>query len=139
MSRFKLHISHYVIAISGFAHDQPVWSRRRLQVHEGPTIEITIAFPHDPPKRFNVPFPVTRNMLRALVARHGGLLWPKELKLLHERIDEFAKHVAEEHGWYHPYRPFPDGFEDCVAVVWPVTAKARVGTADADVFVRSWF
>lgn len=139
MSRFKLHISHYVIAISGFAHDQPVWSRRRLQVHKGPTVEITIAFPHDPPERFNVPFPVTRAMLRKLCARHDGLLSPVELKLLHERIEEFAKHVAENHGWSRPYRPSPDGFEDCVAVVWPATAEARVDTAEVDEIVRSWF
>jgi len=26
--------------------------------------------------------------------RHGGILWPKQLKLLHDRIDEFAKDVA---------------------------------------------
>ena len=139
MSRFKLHLSHYVIAISGFAHDQPVWSRRQLKVHKGPTVELTIAFPHDPPERFNVPYPVTQGMLRKLVARHGGILWPRELKNLHKRIEEFAQHIADNHSWYKPYRPTPEGFEDCVAVVWPVTARGMVGTAEADEFVRSWF
>ncbi len=139
MSRYKLHISHYVIAISGFARDQPVWSRQQLKLHKGPTIELTIAFPQDPPNRFNIPFPITRSMLRKLVARHGGILWPKELKTLHDRIDEFAKDVADNHGWYRSYRPFPEAFEDCVALAWPVIAESNVGEVQADEFVRSWF
>jgi hypothetical protein len=139
VKRYKLHISHYVIAISGFAHDQPVWSGRQLKAHEGPTIELTIAFPQDPPKQFNIPFPVTRDMLRKLVGRHGGILWPKQLKLLHDRIYEYAKDVADNHGWYRSYRSFPKGFEDCVAVVWSVTAKGSVGAADAEEYVKSWF
>lgn len=139
MSRFKLHLAHYVITISGFAHDQPVWSGRQLKIHKGPTVELTIAFPHDPAKRFNLPFPITRGMLRKLVARHGGILWPKELKYLHERIEEFAGYVADNHSWYRPYRPYSEGFKDCVAVVWPVTAKGSTGAAVADEFVGSWF
>ncbi len=139
MSRYKLQISHYVISISGFAHNQPVWARRQLKTHKGPTVELTIAFPQDPPKRFNIPFPVTRSTLKHLVGRHAGILWPKEFKLLHDRIEEFAKHVADNHGWYTPYRPFPADFEDCVAVVWPVTAEARLGDVQAGEFVRSWF
>lgn len=139
MSRYKLRIGHYVISISGFAQDQPVWFRRQLKVHQGATIELTIAFPQDPPKRFNIPFPVTRSMLRKLVGRHGGILWPDQLKLLHDRIDEFAKDMADNHSWYRSYRPFPDGFEDCVAVVRPVTAKGSVGAVHAEEFVKSWF
>ena len=139
MSRFKLHIAHYVISISGFAHGQPVWSRGQLKVHKGPTVELTIVFPQDPTERFNVPFPVSRDMLRKLVGRHGGILWPDDLKRLHQRIQEFAKHLADNHGWYRPYRPFPEGFEDCVAAVFPVTGKGKVGTAEADEFVRRWF
>lgn len=139
MNSYKLHISHYVIAISGFAWDQPVWSRQQLKVHKGPTIELTIAFPQDPPSRFNIPFPVTRDMLRKLVGRHGGVLWPKQLKLLHDRIDEFASDVFDHHSWYRPYRTFPEGFEDCVAVAWPVTAKGSVGAVDAEEFVTDWF
>lgn len=139
MSRYKLHIDHYVIAISGFARDQPVWSRQQLKVHKGPTIEITIAFPQDPPKRFNIPFPVTRDMLRKLVGRHGGILWPKQLKLLHDRIDEFASDVFDHHSWYRPYRPFPEGFEDCVALAWPVTAKGSIGATDAEEYVKNSF
>lgn len=139
MSRYKLHISHYVIAISGFARDQLVWSRQQLKVHKGPTIEITIAFPQDPPARFNIPFPVTRYMLRKLVARHWGILWPDQLKLLHDRIDEFASDVFDHHSWYRPYRTFPEGFEDCVALAWPVTARGSVGAANAEEYVKSWF
>lgn len=139
MSRYKLHIGHYVISISGFAQNQPVWSRRQLKVHKGPTIELTIAFPQDPSARFNIPFPVTRDMLRKLVSRHGGILWPQQLKFLHDRIDEFAKYVANNHSWYRPYRPFPDGFEDCVALAWPVIAKGSVGATDAEEYVKSWF
>lgn len=139
MNRYKLHISHYVISISGFAHDQQVWSGRQLKVRKGPTIELTIAFPQDLPNRFNIPFPVTREMLRKLVSRHGGILWPKQLKLLHDRIDEFAMDVAANHSWYRPYRPFPEGFEDCVAIAWPVTAKGGVGSVNAEEFVKSWF
>ena len=139
MSRYKLHISHYVISISGFAHDQPVWSGRQLKVHKGPTIELTIAFPLDPPKRFNIPFPVTRYLLRKLVARHWGILWPDQLKLLQDRIDEFAKDVAANHSWYRPYRTFPEGFEDCVVMAKPVTAKGSVGEVYAEEFVKSWF
>lgn len=127
MSRFKLHISHYTISISGFAHNQPVWVGRQLKIHDGPTIEITIAFPHDPVRRFNIPYPVTRNMLRKLMGRHGGILRPKQLQLLHGRIEEFANHIVDNHGWFRPYRTFEDGFEDCVTVVWPVTAKASIG------------
>jgi hypothetical protein len=139
MSRYKLHISHYVIAISGFARDQPVWSRQQLKVHKGPTIELTIAFPQDPPNRFNIPFPVTRDMLRKLVGRHGGVLWPKQLKLLHDRIDEFASDVFDHHSWYRPYRTFPEEFEDCVALARPVTAMGSVGATDAEEYVRNWF
>lgn len=134
-----MHIGHYVIAISGSARDQPVWSRRQLKVHKGPTIELTIAFPQDPPARLNIPFPVTRYRLRKLVARHGGLLAPVQLKLVHDRIDEFAMEIADNHSWYCPYRPFPSGFEDCVAVPRPVTAKGNVGAVDAEEFVKSWF
>ena len=139
MSRFKLHISHYVIAISGFAHDQPVWSRNRLKVHKGPTVELTIAFPQDPPERFNVPFPVTRGMLRKLAARHSVILWPDDLRCLHESLEEFAGYIADNHSWFRPYRPFPDGSEDCVALVWPVTAKGKIGSAEADELGGSWF
>lgn len=138
MSRFKLHISHCIISISGFAHDQPVWSRNRLKVHKGPTVEITIAFPHDPPERFNIPFPVTRGMLRKLAARHDCILWPEELKILHERIEEFSKYVGANHGWYRQYHSFPNGFEDCVAVVYPVTANGLLGAIEADELVPSW-
>ena len=139
MSRYKLHISHYVISISGFAHDQPVWSGRKLKVHKGPTIELTIAFPLDPSARFNIPFPVTRYMLRKLVARHWGILLPDEFKLLHDRINEFAMYVAHNHSWYKPYRTFPEGFEDCVVMAKPVTAKGSVGEVYAEEFVKSWF
>ena len=78
-------------------------------------------------------------MLRGLVARHGGILWPEEIRFLHKRIEEFAKDVADNHGWSKSYRPFADDFEDCVAVAWPLTAKARLGSVEADEFVRSWF
>lgn len=139
MSRYKLHIGHYVISISGFAQNQSVWFRRQLTVHKGPTIELTIAFPLDPSARFNIPYPVTRSMLRKLVGRQWGILLPDELKLLHDRIDEFAKDVADNHSWYRPYRTFPEGYEDCVAVVRPVTAKGSVSAADADEYVKSWF
>jgi hypothetical protein len=139
MSRYKLHIGHYVISISGFAQDQPVWSHQQLKVHKGPTIELTIAFPQDPPARFNIPFPVTPYMLRKLAGRHWGILLPDQLKHLHDRIYEFAQDVAANHSWYRPYRPFPDGFEDCVAVVRPVTAKGNVGVVHAEEFVKSWF
>lgn len=139
MSRYKLHISHYVISISGFAHDQPVWSGRQLKVHKGPTIELTITFPLDPSARFNIPFPVTRYLLRKLVARHWGILLPDQLKLLHGRINEFAKDVVDNHSWYRPYRPFSEGFEDCVAVVRPVTAKGSAGAVEAEEYVKSWF
>ena len=139
MSRYKLHFDHCVIAISGFAPDRPVWSGRQLKVHKGPTIELTIAFPQDPPARFNIPFPVTPYMLRKLAGRHWGILWPDQLKLLHDRIDEFAMDVAANHSWYRPYRTFLEGFEDCVAVVRPVTAKGSVGVVHAEEFVKSWF
>ena len=139
MSRYKLHFDHCVIAISGFAPDQPVWFGRQLKVHEGPTIELTIAFPQDPPKRFNIPLPVTRYMLSKLVGRHGAILLPNQLKLLRHRIDEFVTDVFDHHSWYRPYRPFPEGFEDCVAVVRPVTAKGSVGVVHAEEFVKSWF
>ena len=139
MSRFKLHISHYIIAISGFAHDKPVWKRRQLQIHKGPTIEITIAFPLDPIRRFNVPYPVSRDMLRKLIAREGGILWPKQLKLLHDRIEEFAKYVVDNHGWYRPYRTFVDGFEDRAGEIEPVGAKGEIGDAEADESGKGWF
>jgi hypothetical protein len=139
MNRYKLHIGHYVISISGFARDQPVWSRRQLKVHKGPTIELTIAFPQDPPTQFNIPVPVTRDMLRKLVGHHGGILWPKQLKLLHDRIDEFASDVFDHHSWYRSYRPFPEGFEDCVALAWPVIARGSVGGANAEECVKNWF
>lgn len=139
MNRYKLHIGHYIISISGFAHNQPVWTRRQLKAHNGPTVELTIAFPHDPARRFNIPYPATRDMIRKLVARHGTILMPKQLKVLHDRIEEFARDIVDNHGWYRPYRTFEDGFEDCVAIVWPVTAKASLGKVYADDLVDSWF
>lgn len=139
MSRYKLHFDHCVIAISGFAPDRPVWSGRQLKVHKGPTIELTIAFPLDPPKRFNIPLPVTLYMLSKLVARHGAILLPDQLKLLRDRIDEFITDVFDHHSWYRQYRPFPDGFEDCVVMAKPVTAKGSVSSVEAEEFVKSWF
>ena len=48
MKRYKLHVGHCVISILAAAQNQPVWSRRQLKVHKGPTIELTIAFPQRP-------------------------------------------------------------------------------------------
>jgi hypothetical protein len=64
---------------------------------------------------------------------------PDQLKLLHDRIYEFAKDVADNHSWYRPYRPFPEGFEDCVVMAKPVTAKGSVGVVHAEEYVKSWF
>lgn len=108
MPKLTLYISHYVISITGFAHNQPVWHGQQLKIHDGPTVELTIVMPHDPKRVFNVPFPVSRHRLRGLVAREGGLLRPPQLKLLHESIDAFAQDVANNHGWYQPYRPSPE-------------------------------
>lgn len=96
-------------------------------------------FPQDPPKRFNVPFPVTPDRLKRLVVRHGAILWPDQVKCLHERIGEFAKHVSVNQGWYRSYRPFAEDFEDCVAATFSVAAMGAVGTVGVEELVDSWF
>lgn len=127
MPNFKLHISHYVIAITGFAHNQLVRTRNKLKIYDGPTIELTISFPMDPPKRFNVPYPITKPALKRLINSYGGILWPKEIAAVFTAIESFAKYVANNHDWDMPFRPFPMGTLDCVAVLRPVVAKGGVG------------
>lgn len=139
MAAFKLHVSHCIIASTGFAHGQDVWCGRRLKPYDGPTIELTITLPHDPPRSFNVPFPVSRTRLKKLLARHSGLLTNTELKLVHDSIEEFAIYVAYEHSAFKPYRPFPHGAIDCIVTLKGMSASATVDEVDADEFVDSWF
>ena len=139
MQRFKLLLPHYIFTISGFAHNQPVWVGTKLRVHNGATIELTITSQHDPPECFNVPFPLRRKGLGQLVGRHRGALFTDELACLHDLIEEFAQYVAATHGWRRPYRPFPDGFEDCIVAPSPVVARGSVGNVEADEFGSGWF
>jgi hypothetical protein len=134
-----MHISHYVVSISGFAHNQPVWHGQKLQIYKGPTVELTIVMPQDPARIFNVPFPVSRVRLRGLVAREGGLLRPKQLKLLHDSIDAFAKDVADNRSWYQPYRPSPEELAGGVVAVGAGQEKMATRNTGLEPSEDSWF
>ena len=139
MLKLTMHISHYVISITGFAHNQPVWHGQKLQIYKGPTVELTIVMPQDPARIFNVPFPVSRVRLRGLVAREGGLLRSKQLKFLHDSIDAFAKDVADNRSWYQPYRPSPQELAGGVAAVGTVQEKMAASKTRSDPSEGSWF
>lgn len=128
MPNLKLHLAHYVIAITGFAHNQPVRTRNQLKIYDGPTLELTVSFPMDPPKCFNVPYPIAKPALKRLLGSYGLILWPKEMTTVFKAIEGFAKYVSNNHHWDKPFRPFPDGTLDCVAVLRPFVAKGGVGT-----------
>ena len=48
-------------------------------------------------------------------------------------------YVVDNHGWFIPYRPHPEGAADCVVPLTSVKGIGRVGTVGADETVRSWF
>jgi hypothetical protein len=77
---------------------------RVLKEYEGPTVELTLTFPHDPPRTLNVPIPVSRRRLTNLVARDGGVGFPKDYKRLEELIFEFCLYLIHNHSWHRPYR-----------------------------------
>ena len=104
MSQVKMTAGPCTVTITGFARNQLVWSGPRRKIYEGPTVELTLTFPHDDPRPFNVPFPCGRQKLKTLVASHGGILTTKEYTALEELILAFAKHIVDNHGWFKPYR-----------------------------------
>ena len=113
MPNFKLHAHPYVISITGYEPKGGIIrSGRHLKRHDGPTMELTLTFPLDDARCFNVPFPIENLPLRKRVACHGGLLASAEGKALKKLIEQFAVYVINNHGWSKPYRPDLDGYAD---------------------------
>ena len=113
MPNFKLHAHPYVISITGYEPKGGIIrSGRHLKRHDGPTMELTLTFPLDDARCFNVPFPIENLPLRKRVAFHGGLLASAEGKALKELIMQFAAYVINNHGWSKPYRPDLGGYAD---------------------------
>ena len=139
MPNFKLQIGACIIAITGLAHNCPVWSRRTLKIHKGPTIGIRVTLPHDEPRVFNIPYPVSRRSLLKLVSGNGPILDSPELSRLHKLIDAFAGYVSKNHSWSKPYQHEPEGAADCILRLTPAVARASVGEADAMETVARWF
>ena len=126
MTTFKMTAGPCTVTLTGFAHNQPVWSGPRRKIYEGPTVELTLTFPHDDPGTFNVPFPCGRQKLKTLVASHGGILSTKEYTALEKLILAFAKHIVDNHGWYKPYRS-------------PTDAETEAKAAEEAELVDKWF
>ena len=126
MTTFKMTAGPCTVTLTGFAHNQPVWSGPRRKIYEGPTVELTLTFPHDDPGTFNVPFTCVRQKLKTLVASHGGILSTKEDTALEELILAFAKYIVDNHSWYKPYRS-------------PTDAEAEAEAAEEAELVDKWF
>ena len=113
MPNFTLAAPPYVISITGYEPKGGfIRSGRHLKPHDGPTMELTLTFPLDDARCFNVPFPIENLPLRKRVAFHGGLLASAEGKALKKLIEQFAAYVINNHGWSKPYRPDLDGYAD---------------------------
>ena len=75
MPNFTLAAPPCVISITGYEPKGGIIrSGRHLKRHDGPTMELTLTFPLDDARCFNVPFPIENLPLRKRVAFHGGLL-----------------------------------------------------------------
>jgi hypothetical protein len=111
MPNFTLAAPPYVISITGYEPEGGIArSGRHPKGRDGPTIELTITFPHDAARCFNIPFPIETSALRQRVAARGGILSSAEGKALKQLVMEFAVYVIDNHGWYKPYRPDLDGY-----------------------------
>ena len=66
--------------------------------------------PHDEPREFNIPYPVSRQFLLTLVNDHG--FYTRDTKDLFKLIHGFVEYVIENHGWYKPYCHEPEGSAD---------------------------
>ena len=139
MPQSKLRVGACIIAITGLAHNRPVWSRKALKIHKGPTIGMRITLPHDEPRVFNIPYPIGRGSLLAHISRNGAIVGSSELKRLHQLIDVFAEYVSSNHGSLKPYHHEPEGSADCTLMLTPVVARVSVGKADAMETVTRWF
>lgn len=99
MKKYRLETYLDVIEITAFRPNGPVRNRGKCRPHDGPTFELTVIRPRDPPESFCIPFPITNQQLRKRVASYGVLLFdekPRELKAL---IEEAAQYVWKNHGW----------------------------------------
>jgi hypothetical protein len=139
MPQSKLRVGACIIAITGLAHNRPVWSRKGPKIHIGPTIGMRVTLPHDEPRVFNIPYPLGREALQRHVSPHGPILDNAQLKKLHQLIDVFAEYVSSNHGSLKPYHHEPEGSADCTLVLTPVVARVSVGKADAMETVTRWF
>ena len=139
MPNFSFLVGSFTITITGFLRDGLIRRKGGFKQYTGPTIELTVTLPHNDPAVFNVPFPVTAYILGKLIAFHGPLLRPAEVRAVLKLVDEFAMYVSHNHSWYHPYRPLPAGMQDCAVAVKSVSARCGVGKVEAGEFATSWF
>lgn len=140
MPDFKLRTRSCIIAITGY---QPkggrIRSGRNIKHHDGPTVGLTVTFPHEDVRCFNVPVPIDNLPLRKKVAFDACLLLPAEVRALKKLIEQFAVYVVNNHGWSRPYRPNPPGYGDCILMVESVEAKGTAGKPDVMETATSWF
>ena len=93
------------ISITGYDPCDGVIRRRgRLQHHDGATVELTITFPLDDPRVFNVPHSLGVTALRKHVASYGGITSHAEGKELEKLVLTFLEYVVLNHGCSRPYR-----------------------------------
>jgi hypothetical protein len=104
MPSFKLKTTSTTISITGYQPQHgKIRDRRGLKLHEGPTIELTITFPVDDPRCFNVPYPLRPKALGTRLAFFGALLTTAEGKALEALISNFMVYVIDNHGFTHPH------------------------------------
>ena len=139
MSQFKMSVGGHLIAISGYAPNQPVKYRNGYKIHYGLTAELTLTHSRAPTKRITIPFPLTPKSLAMRCADYNAILIGKDLKQLHDALWAFIHFVSENHGLDDPYRPAPADSRDCLVRLQPVTATGNAGAAQAEEFVESWF
>jgi hypothetical protein len=87
----QLKLKHYTIWLTSFEYGGLVWYRGARRPHMGPTVELTVEFPRDPPRTFNIPFPIyALQHLRKVVSRYGLTLETPHLKILRDAIHTFG-------------------------------------------------
>lgn len=109
MNSYQLNCPPCTITIKGFDPSGAIIRhRRRLQPHNGPTVALTVAYPLDDPKTFNIPVGLQGLALRKKVASYGALLTHAQGRELTDLIYQFAEYVVNNHGFSKPYRVSAD-------------------------------
>lgn len=104
MTNYKIQSGGQIVTLTGLTLNGLVRSRHRIKPHNGPTIELTVTSVHDGVRCFNVPLIVENLQLRKLLASYSCFLSSAECRTLKSLMMQFAKYVADNHGWSKPYR-----------------------------------